>query len=154
MHANLIFLPALLQILVTLVAYLLLRVTRDKASNAGLVNEARRGLHDDAWPESVLQVNNNIRNQFELPVLFYVLVMFLWALGSTGLFVQIIAWLFSLSRVVHLYIHTGSNYVPLRRKVFTFGLAMVVVLFGSATYALLSSNSPNPSFNGTPHGAR
>lgn len=139
MSENKILFPVLLQILVTLFAYVLLNIAKSKAIRDGLVNEARRGLHDDAWPDSVLQINNNIRNQFELPVLFYVLVMFLWALGSTGIFVQTIAWLFALSRVLHLYIHTGSNYVPLRRKIFTFGFLMVVILLGATTFALLST---------------
>ena len=133
-----IFYPVLIQIAVTLAAYILLARAKTQAAKDGLINEARRGLHDDAWPDSVIQINNNIRNQFELPVLFYVLVMLLWALSSTGLFVQAIAWLFALSRVVHLYIHTGSNYVPLRRRVFMFGVVMVMLLLGSALYALLS----------------
>ena len=32
----------------------------------------------------LLQINNNIRNQFELPVLFYVLVIVLWAIDAAG----------------------------------------------------------------------
>jgi len=115
-----------------------LSIAKSKAVKAGLVNEQRRGLHDDAWPDSVMQINNNIRNQFELPVLFYVLVILLWSLGSAGLFPQTVAWLFVLSRAVHLHIHTGSNYVPLRRRVFTFGFAMVAILFGIASVTALS----------------
>jgi hypothetical protein len=137
MNSTLILLPMLLQIGSTLFLYLLLSRAKTQAVKSGSVNEARRGLHDDAWPDQVLQINNNIRNQFELPVLFYVLIMLLWLLGSTGLFVQIVAWLFALSRIVHLYIHTGSNYVPLRRQVFTFGFAMVAILFGSVMVAFV-----------------
>ena len=137
MKGNLIFLPALLQVLTTLYAYVLLGIAKARAMKSGLVNEQRRALHDDAWPDSVIQINNNIRNQFELPVLFYVLVVFLWASGSTGVAVQAIAWLFALSRVVHLHIHTGSNYVPLRRRVFMFGFLMIAMLFAAAVYASL-----------------
>jgi hypothetical protein len=139
MNRNLILLPALFQVFNTLIAYLILRVRRNRASDAGEVNEARRALHDDAWPDHVRQINNNIRNQFELPVLFYVLLMMLWATNSVSIFGLVIAWLFSLSRLVHLHIHTGSNIVVVRRRAFTFGLGMVVILFGTTTYALLSS---------------
>ena len=46
--------------------------------------------------------------------------------------------LFALSRVAHLYVHTGSNYVPLRRRIFTFGVIMIIVLAGIAAVRLLS----------------
>ena len=138
MNAKLIFLPVLLQVLITLYAYVRLSGAKSRAVKSGTVDEARRGLHDDAWPDDIIKINNNIRNQFELPVLFYVLVIVLWALGSTGPFVQFIAWLFALSRVLHLYIHTGSNYVPLRRRVFTFGVAMIAILFGAVAVAVLA----------------
>lgn len=135
---ELIFLPVLLQVLVTFYAYILLAAEKSKALKAGLVNEARRSLHVDAWPDCVVKINNNVRNQFELPVLFYVLVFLLWALDSVGLFVQVIAWLFALSRVVHVYIHTGSNYVPVRRRVFIFGVVTIAILVVIAIVRILS----------------
>ncbi len=117
---DLIFLPALAQILLTIVVYGALAAAKARAVKGGLVDEDRRALHDDAWPESVLKINNNIRNQFEVPVLFYVLTIILWQLNETGVLAQLLAWTFVISRVVHAYIHTGSNYVPARRKVFAF----------------------------------
>jgi hypothetical protein len=81
----------------------------------------RRGLHEDAWPESVLQVNNHIRNQFELPVLFYVTSFILWALEAVGIVALVLAWLFVVSRIAHTWIHLGSNYIPNRRRLFTVG---------------------------------
>ncbi len=88
----------------------------------------RSALHDDAWPDSVRKINNNIRNQFEVPVLFYVLAFALWALDSVHEAALAAAWLFVLSRVVHAWIHIGSNVVPVRRPVFTFGWSMVLVM--------------------------
>jgi hypothetical protein len=140
MNEKMIFLPVVLQVLLTLYAYVLLAIEKSRAAKAGLVNEARRSLHDDAWPESVMKVNNNIRNQFELPVLFYVLVVIVWATGSAHAPAQVIAWLFALSRVAHLFVHTGSNYVPVRRGIFTFGFLMVTVLAVIAIAGLLSGS--------------
>ena len=144
MNKNLILLPLLLQAFTTLLAYSILRIRRNKATTAGLVNEERRALHDDAWPEHVLQINNNIRNQFELPTLFYVLCLVLWCVNFVGPVGLATAALFSLSRLVHLYIHTGSNYVPHRRLVFTVGLAMVVVMFCVTTGGVLHSFATSP----------
>lgn len=136
MSANLIFLPVLVQILLTLAGYIGLAIAKASAVKNKQVNETRRGLYDDAWPESVIKINNNIRNQFELPVIFYVLCFMLWALQAVTLFVLIVAWLFVLSRLVHAYIHTGSNYVPLRRNVFLFSNLMVLVMTVLVSLAL------------------
>ena len=128
MNNNLIFLPIIAQIALTFYVYIALIVAKNKAVKAGEVNEERRALYEDAWPVSVQKINNNIRNQFEVPVLFYVLCVVLWAINGVGIFSLSIAWLFVISRCMHVYVHTGSNYVPLRRKLFTFGVVMLILL--------------------------
>jgi hypothetical protein len=139
MSNNIILLPVLAQVLLTIVVYGALVVAKAKAMRGGLVDLDRRALHDDAWPESVMKINNNIRNQFEVPVLFYVLTILLWQLSQTGVFVQSLAWLFVTSRFVHAYIHIGSNYVPVRRKVFMFGCVVVLAMAGVAAWTVLAS---------------
>lgn len=138
MDSRLIFLPVLVQVVLTLSMFIALSMVKSRAAKSGLVNEARRGLYDDAWPESVIKVNNNIRNQFEAPVLFYVLVMALFQLGAVDMAAHICAWLFVASRIVHAYIHTGSNYVPLRRRVFTIGCVVLMLLTCMALWAVLA----------------
>jgi len=123
-----IFVPVLIQLTLTIVLYFLLARRKRKAAEAGEVNEARRGIYDDAWPESVILVNNCIRNQFELPVLFYVVILSLWSLNAINWLVLALAGLFALSRLVHAYIHTGSNIVPVRRRIFIFGVLLVAAL--------------------------
>jgi hypothetical protein len=138
MSNNIILLPVLAQVLLTIVVYGALVVAKAKAMRAGLVDLDRRALHDDAWPESVMKINNNIRNQFEVPVLFYVLTVILWKLGQTGVLVQSLAWLFVASRIIHATIHIGSNYIPARRKVFMFGCVVVLAMTGVATWAVFA----------------
>lgn len=82
MDRDLIFAPVLAQVLLTLLVYVVLIRGKVLAMKAGQVDMARRALHDDAWPDSVMKINNNIRNQFEVPVLFYVLAFALWALHA------------------------------------------------------------------------
>lgn len=121
MYRNLIFAPVLAQVLLTLLIYVHLIRVKIRAIKAGQVNKERRALHEDAWPDSVLQINNNIRNQFEIPVLFYVVCIVLWALEAVGIVALVAAWLFAASRIVHAYIHLTSNYLPNRRRLFTVG---------------------------------
>ncbi|HAG94564.1 MAG: hypothetical protein CMK83_17195 [Pseudomonadales bacterium] len=138
MNEKMIFLPVLIHILLTLSVFIALASAKKKALQEGGVNEDRRGLFDDAWPNKVIQINNNIRNQFELPVLFYILIFMLWELGGVNSVAVIVAWLFVISRMLHAYIHTGTNYVPLRRKVFMFGALMVLALSVLVSKALFS----------------
>lgn len=132
MPDNAILLPVLAQVLLTITMYVALAVAKRKAVAAGLVDLERRALHDDAWPDSVLKINNNIRNQFELPVLFYVTAVIHWQLGDPGAWTLVLAWLFVASRIVHAWIHTHSNFVPARRRVFTFGVLVVTAMAGIA----------------------
>lgn len=137
MNRNLILLPLLVHIALILLLYIGLARAKAKAAATGLVDPVRRALHADAWPDNVIQINNNIRNQFEVPLLFYVLTLVLWQLNQAGAVVQAIAWLFVISRLVHAYIHTGSNVVPMRRSVFMFGAVLVLLMTLIAIGAVL-----------------
>ena len=133
MNNNYIFIPVIIQILLTLWLYIYLGIAKSKALKLGEVDEKRRALHNDAWPDSVLQVNNCIRNQFEVPVLFYVLIGVIWSIQAVNVYVHVASWVFVLSRIGHAIIHTGSNYVPLRRKLFMVGC---FILIGITFYVL------------------
>ncbi|MBU0538005.1 MAG: MAPEG family protein [Gammaproteobacteria bacterium] len=139
MNSHLILLPVLLQVLLTITLYIKLNIVKVRAAKAGDVNEERRSLHDDAWPDYVLKINNCIRNQFEVPILFYVLAISFALINAVDLSVLIMSCLFVASRVAHAYIHTGSNYVPARRKIFTFGVIIVLMMALMLAGALLSA---------------
>ncbi|MEZ5462107.1 MAPEG family protein [Dokdonella sp.] len=134
----LIFLPLLVQVLLTVIVYVGLAVAKARALKHGQVDPVRRALHADAWPESVQKINNNIRNQFEVPVLFYALVLMLYELGETGVLTQGLAWLFVASRIVHAYVHTGANIVRIRRPVFMLGCIVVLAMLVLAAVAVLN----------------
>lgn len=141
MNSRLILVPVLVQVFLTLVVYILLNVAKARALRQGKVDLERRALHDDAWPKSVVKINNNIRNQFEVPVLFYVLAFTFLALNAVTWPVLAIAALFALSRIVHAYVHIGSNHVPTRRRAFVFGCFMLIALAAFATVDLIAQLS-------------
>ena len=138
-----IFVPVLVQVALTLGVYVALIKAKLRAKAAGQVELARAAIDDTAWPESVRKINNNIRNQFEVPVLFYVLAGALWALDAVHEVALIVAWLFVLSRVVHAWIHIGSNYVPARRRMFTFGWLAVLAMAVLVAWELIGRASGN-----------
>lgn len=128
MNKNLIFLPVLVQILLTIVVFVALGIVKSRAVKLGQVDLEKRALHPDVWPDYVLKVSNNIHNQFETPVLFYALALVLWALDSVDASALFFAWGFVFTRIVHVYIHTGSNIVPARRRVFAAGCIFLLLL--------------------------
>ena len=133
-----VFLPAVVQILLTIVLMACLAVSRARASRLGLVDESRRALHDDAWPDNVIQVSNCVRNQFETPVLFYVLLILLWLTQGISVFVHVFAWLYVISRVAHALVHVRSNYVPLRRGIFIAGGLNLIALTLILAFGIVS----------------
>jgi hypothetical protein len=123
-----IFVPVIIQVFLTLFVYLRLLQVKKRAATEGRVDRVRVALRDDAWPDYVIQVNNNIRNQFELPVLFYVLATVLWLLDAVHGVAVAAATVFVLSRIVHAGVHLSINALPPRRHLFTVGWVAVFVM--------------------------
>jgi hypothetical protein len=65
-------------------------------------------------PPQVANPSDNLKNLFELPTVFYALVLYLYATGAVdGLYVGA-AWTFFAFRVLHSAVHCTFNFVPLR----------------------------------------
>lgn len=118
--------PVLLHMTLVICLYILLVQRKVRAVKQKLVDLRVTALNNQAWPEDVVKVSNNIANQFETPVLFYVLCVLLLVLQGVDIFGLTLAWAYVALRVVHIYIHVGSNYVPRRLKVF--GASLFVLL--------------------------
>lgn len=59
MENSLIYAPVIVQVALTKWLYIALAIAKSRAVKRSEVNEERRALHDDAWPDSVLPINNN-----------------------------------------------------------------------------------------------
>ena len=138
MNQELIFWPIVAQMLLTLLLFVRLGMVKGRARAAGAVDLSASALDNDAWPDEVRKVANSIRNQFQLPVLLYVMALAFFALRAVDVYALGVAWLFVGSRVVHAYVHTSSNHVPTRTGVFKFGTVCVIGLFALLVRALLS----------------
>jgi hypothetical protein len=81
-------------------------------------------------PPAVARIRLNLANQFELPVIFYALVVLLIALGQVTMFDVVAAWVFVAGRVIHTLVQTLTDNVPLRGQVFVINFLAVVALAG------------------------
>jgi len=138
MNAELILWPVLVQIALTVVVFLMLGARKLSAFKAKTVDLRKAALDNSAWPDDVRKVSNNIQNQFQLPVIFYVLCFAFLITNSVSLEVLILAWGFATSRVVHSYIHVGSNHVPARSRIFMVGCICLILLSVLLTIRLFS----------------
>jgi len=80
-------------------------------------------------PLESLLINNNIKNQFELPVLFHVVCLALYVTTADNVGTALLAWAFVLSRYVHAYVHITTNRLRQRRSIFIAGFFIVVLLW-------------------------
>ena len=115
--------------------YVWLTVARQRAVRSGQIESSCFVLGRDE-PLEVARITRNLANQFELPLIFYAVVVLLVALGQVTLFDVIAAWVFVAGRVAHTLVQTLTNNVPLRGQVFTINFLAVVAL--AAHVALLA----------------
>jgi hypothetical protein len=83
-------------------------------------------------PHEIARITRNLANQFELPAIFYALVVLLIALGRVTAIDVAAAWVFVAGRVIHTLVQTLTDNVPLRGRVFTINFLGVVVLAAHA----------------------
>ena len=81
------------------------------------------------WPRPIQQINNCYTNQFEQPVLFYVLTILAIISKHADLLFVVMAWIFVLARLAHAYIHVTSNNVNLRGPVFGIGTLVLAIMW-------------------------
>lgn len=96
---------------------------RAGSAEAGHFRESR-----EEPPES-LAVHNNLKNQFELPVLFYAACLVLYVKTADNGGTVALAWIFVLSRYAHSYVHLTSNRLRYRRPIFMAGFFAVMAMW-------------------------
>jgi hypothetical protein len=135
-----ILLPVFVQIALTFALLYRLGPARFAAVKSGNTKVSDIALGQGNWPDEVMQVGNCFNNQFQLPVLFYVLVILALVLRKADLLFVILSWLFVISRFVHAGIHVTSNNVLRRFQAYAIGslilLAMWVIFAVRILFAL------------------
>ncbi len=81
-------------------------------------------------PADVVNPSDNLKNLFELPVLFYALCIYLFAVGSVDELFIILAWVFVAFRILHSAMHCTVNIVIVRFALYAVAsLALWVMMF-------------------------
>ena len=126
---KLLILAVAAQVLLTVAILCLMGRERVPRVMSGEVAVKDIAVERSAYPLRARLLSNNFDNQFQLPVLFYVVALLaLWS-GGTNWAEVILAWLFVALRYAHAAIHVTTNRVHVRFAVYTAGLAVLCVLW-------------------------
>jgi hypothetical protein len=120
--------PLFVQVLLTFVVAYMLSSHRIRAATRGEVPD-QVALREPNWPPHVRQVENNYLNQFELPVLFYLLTILAIITRHADVFFVLMAWVFVVLRILHAYVHVTSNVMKIRGPLFFAGLVVLSIMW-------------------------
>jgi hypothetical protein len=87
-------------------------------------------------PPAVANPSNNLKNLFELPTVFYVLMLCLYVTNHVDAPYIWAAWLFVSFRVLHSAVHCAFNFVPLRFWLYASGALSLWFMVGRTALAL------------------
>jgi len=126
-----ILLPLFVEVILTFALLFWLAPLRARDFRSGL-REEDIALRQPNWSKPALQVQYSFSNQFELPVLFYVLTILAYVTHHAGTLFVVLAWVFVIFRVLQAYVHVTNNKVRLRGAFFgisALALAIMWIVF-------------------------
>ena len=121
--------PVFVQVALTFVLLFAMGRSRARAFISAKLKFADMRLGEDVWPQKTKQIGNAFHNQLELPILFYTAVLFAIALNRTDWIFFGLACFFSVSRIFHALVHTGSNNVVRRRSIYALGALAILAMW-------------------------
>jgi hypothetical protein len=86
-------------------------------------------------PPHVSNPSDNLRNLFELPTVFYAVVLYLYATNQVDSTYIIAAWGFFLFRALHSVVHCTFNFIPLRFVLYVISAGALWFMVVRATIA-------------------
>jgi hypothetical protein len=117
MSETAIFGPFFATMLLTLVVWVYMYVRRIAFIQGNRINSqdlAAPGKLAEISPPEVSNPSDNLKNLFEIPVLFYAIVLYLFVTHQVDLAYVGAAWVFVAFRVLHSAVHCTFNLVILR----------------------------------------
>ncbi|MGB6537427.1 MAG: MAPEG family protein [Xanthobacteraceae bacterium] len=135
-----VLLPLFVEVILTFSLMFLMATLRRRDFRAGVARYDNVALREPNWTKGTLQVSYAFANQFELPVLFYVLTILAYVTHHAGYLFVALAWVFVIFRLLHAFIHVTSNNVGVRGPLF--GVSAVVLAIMWIIYIVEILTSP------------
>src|ERR1700691_1910438 len=132
MSTQAILLPLFVEVILTFLLLFWPAPLRARDFNAGIARPDNVALREPNWSPSTLQVAYAFSNQFELPVLFYVLTILAYVTHLAGVIFVVLAWIFVIFRYLQAYVHVTNNKIRVRGAFYgvaTLALALNWVIY-------------------------
>jgi len=124
-----VLLPLFVEVLLTFGVMFGMMYFRTSSLRSGEARFADISLREPNWPRRATQFGYAFANQFELPVLFYVLTILVIITRHADLVFVLLAWIFVLMRVLQAVVHVTNNNVRLRGAYYGVGELILFILW-------------------------
>jgi hypothetical protein len=128
MTQDAIFSPFFAMVVLTILVWVYLYIRRISFITGRKVRSqdlAAPGALAEISPPSVSNPSDNFKNLFEVPVIFYVLVLYLFVTKQVDSVYVNAAWIFVVFRVFHSIVHCTFNLIMLRFYLYLFSTLVV-----------------------------
>jgi hypothetical protein len=129
MSIQMVLLPVFVLVGLTFALLLGMVGARRQALVGGATKIRDIALGQPNWPSRATQIGNCYRNQFELPLLFYVLIALALPLRHADLFIVLMSWVFVVIRFVHAGVFVTSNDFGQRSMAWLAGVLVLLAMW-------------------------
>jgi hypothetical protein len=141
MAGTTLFGPFFLMMGLTIVVWIYMYVRRIAFLNSQVIdpNDLTPARLAEISPPAVANPSDNLKNLFEIPVLFYAMVLYLDITGRADGVYLVAAWVFAGFRVLHSAVHCTVNIVMLRFGLYAAASLALWFMVARAVWQLIGS---------------
>lgn len=129
MSIQFVLLPLFVEVLLTFGVMFGMMYFRTSSLQRGETRLRDIALREPNWPVRATQFGYAFANQFELPVLFYVLTILEIVTSHADLLFVLLAWIFVVMRVLRAWVHVTNNNVRVRGAFYGVGAIILVIMW-------------------------
>jgi hypothetical protein len=129
MSIQFVLLPLFVEVLLTFGVMFGMMYFRTSSLQRGETRLKDIALREPNWPVRATQFGYAFANQFELPVLFYVLTILEIVTRHADLLFVLLAWIFVVMRVLQAWVHVTRNNVRVRGAFYGVGAIILVIMW-------------------------
>lgn len=129
MSVPMVLLPVFVLIGLTFALLLGMAGARRGALVGGQTKIRDIALGQSNWPARATQIGNCFKNQFELPVLFYILIAIALPIRHADLVIVLLSWVFVVTRFIHAGIFVTSNDLNRRSLAWFAGVLVLLAMW-------------------------
>ncbi|KAG2381868.1 hypothetical protein C9374_005660 [Naegleria lovaniensis] len=139
-NQNAIFGPMLATIGLTFIVWIYMYIRRLRLIISSKVNpnDLTPSMLAQMSPPSVSNPSDNLKNLFEIPVIFYAMAVYLFVTHQVDSFYVTCSWIFVVFRCLHSLVHCTFNLVNLRFAVYIISTLSLMVMFVRALIVYLA----------------